>query len=404
MIVAYLTALYPKTSHSFVRREIAALERLGFQVLRFSTRRVDEPLVDPDDIAERERTQAILDAGALGLLWAAFAQALRGPARFVRALRMALRLGRASEAGVLRHLVYLCEAAELVRLLRRGRAEHLHAHFATNSATIALLARLLGGPPYSFTAHGTDALDHAPLWALGEKVHHARFAVAVSLHARAHLMRFSATQDWERIHVVRCGLESAHFEPAPEPLPEEPRMLCVARFGEEKGHLLLLEAAGKLAAEGLRFELELVGDGPLRPAIEAAIARHGLRERVHLSGWLGGPDVRARMNASRVLVLPSLAEGLPVVLMESLAAGRPVIATQVGAIAELVQPGVNGWLVPPASPGDLANSMRAALSTPLADLQRMGAAGRERVAALHDGHLEARTLAALFRGEPHAPS
>ena len=397
MIVAYLTALYPKTSHSFVRREIAALERLGLTVLRFSTRRVSEPLVDPDDIAERERTQALLDAGVSGLAFATLALALRRPGRWLRALGEALHLSRGSEAGAARHLAYFCEACVLVRSLEHQRAEHLHAHFATNAATIALLARLLGGPPYSFTAHGTDALDHAPLRALGDKVRHSKFTIAVSHHARAHLMRFSRTEDWPRIHVVRCGLEQAYLRLPGASLPREPRLVCVARFDEEKGHLLLLEALARLCAEGVPFELELVGDGPLRPAIEAAIARHGLERRVKLCGWLGGAQVRERLLASRFLVLPSLAEGLPVVLMEALAAGRPAIASQVGAIAELVVSGENGWLVPPASVEALASALRLALASPLEQLERMGAAGRERVLVQHDAEKEARKLAQLLR-------
>jgi len=396
MIVAYLTALYPKTSHAFVRREIAAVERRGIEVLRFSTRRASELLVDPEDLAERERTRAILDAGALGLAWSTFTLALRRPLRWLGALRKAWRIGWRSEAGALRHLAYFGEACVLVRALEDAQAEHLHAHFATNAATIALLARLLGGPPYSFTAHGTDAQDHAPLLALGDKVRHARFAVGVSQHARAHLMRFSAPSDWARIHVVRCGLEASYLALEGAPLPSTARFVCVARFGAEKGHLTLLEAAARLVAEGAEFEIELIGDGPLRQEIESAIARLRLEQRVVLSGWLGSAAVRARLLASRILVLPSLAEGLPVVLLESFAAGRPVIATSVGAIGELVQPGENGWLVQPASPDDLARAMLAALNTPSAELERMGARGRERLLASHDAEAEALKLAGLF--------
>ena len=316
--------------------------------------------------------------------------------RWFSALRAALRLSRGSDSGAGRHLIYFGEACVLARSLERERVQHLHAHFATNATTIALLARLLGGPPFSFTAHGTDAQDHMPLRALGEKVRHARFVIAVSHHARAHLMRFSDPRDWPRIHVVRCGLEDIYLRMPGARLPREPRLLCVARFGEEKGHLVLLEALARLAATGVAFELELVGDGPLRPVIESAIARLELREHVKLSGWLGSAQVRERLLASRVLVLPSLAEGLPVVLMEALAAGRPVVASQVGAIPELVVPGENGWLVPPASVEGLASALRAALASPDEQLERMGAAGHERVLQMHAVDREAQKLAALM--------
>ena len=400
MRVAYLTAQYPKTSHSFIRREIAALERLGVQVERYSVRRVDEPLVDPDDIAERERTHVILESGSLGLLARTALLALRRPLRWLRALRAAASMGWRSERGLLVYLIYFCEACALVPLLEREGVEHLHAHFSTNGTTIARLARVLGGPSYSFTVHGPHELSVAPLLSLKAKVADAKFVAAISRYARGQLMYFSATSDWPKIAIVHCGLDRIHLGREPAPLPPAARLVCVARFDPEKGHLVLLEALGRLAREGIDFELDLIGDGAMRPAIEAACARLGITERVHLSGWLGSAEVHDHLVASRIFVSPSFMEGLPVVLMEALALGRPVIATYLAGIPELVVPGENGWLVPASDVDELARALRAALTAPLAELQRMGAKGRARVLAEHDVDIEARKLAELFRGTP----
>ncbi len=396
-VLAYLASQYPKTSHTFIRREIAALERLGFEIRRFATRPVEETLVDPDDLAEEARTSVLLEGGAPSLLAGSLAVLLRHPLRWLGALGSALRMGRRSERGMVAHLAYHAEACVLLRRMRAAGVGHLHAHFATNATTIALLARELGGPPFSFTIHGPADLNSAPMLALDKKTRGAKFVAAVSYHTRGQLLRHALPADWDRIRIVHCGLDGAFLRQPSVPLPSARRMLCVARFDPDKGHLVLLEAAARLAAEGLDFRIELIGDGVLRPAIERAIERLGLARHVELLGWRKGLEVRDRLLASRFFVLPSFAEGLPVVLMEALALGRPVIATYVAGIPELVVDGENGWLVPASSVDDLVRALRAALSAPDETLARMGARGRERVLAQHDVDREAKLLAELFR-------
>ncbi|HVS17810.1 MAG TPA: colanic acid biosynthesis glycosyltransferase WcaL, partial [Planctomycetota bacterium] len=155
MRLAYLTNQYPKTSHTFIRREIAGLEDAGIEVERISVRAVDEPLVDERDRAELGRTHVLLARGALGLLPAVLATCAARPLSVLRALRSALAMGWKSPRGLARHLAYLAEACALVRWVSRRGVEHVHVHFATNPADVALLCRELGGPPFSFTAHGT---------------------------------------------------------------------------------------------------------------------------------------------------------------------------------------------------------------------------------------------------------
>ena len=131
MIVAYLVNQYPRVSHSFIRREIAALEELGVTVHRFSIRPCTQELVDARDFSELDKTTAILSS-APRLLWATTAQCLRKPLRFIRALREAWRLSLRSDRSVVAHVAYLAEASFLVRELKRRNVQHLHAHFGTN--------------------------------------------------------------------------------------------------------------------------------------------------------------------------------------------------------------------------------------------------------------------------------
>jgi glycosyltransferase involved in cell wall biosynthesis len=171
----------------------------------------------------------------------------------------------------------------------------------------------------------------------------------------------------------------------------------VGRLAEQKGHLILVEAAARLRAVCHDFEIVLVGDGPLRGAIEALIDRHGLGATVRLAGWLSNNGVRDAVIDARAMVLPSFAEGLPVALIEAMALGRPVISTYVAAIPELVRPGESGWLVPPGSVESLARAMGEALDAPVETLARMGRAGAARVQELHRSSAQAVALARLFR-------
>ena len=396
MKVAYLVNQYPRNSHTFIRREILAVESLGLEILRYSVRSLEGELATPEDQTEAKRTRVVLDAGVIGHSFAVLATAARSPAALIRAVAAAIQLGWRSDRGLLRHFVYLAEACVLARWLRREGVDHLHAHFGTNSAAVALLCREVGGPPFSFTVHGAAEMEKAETLRLGEKVRRAAFAIAVSDYGRSQLWRWARVQDWAKIHVVRCGLGEDLLAAPRVPVPSAPRLVCVARLTQGKGHLLLIEAAASLARDGVEFEIELAGDGPFRAAIEDLIRKRGLEGRVLCSGWRSGEQIRASIQASRALVHPSFAEGLPVAVMEALALGRPAVATAVAGTSELIEPGVTGWLVPAGSVERLADAMREVLHAPTARLEEMGRAGAALVARCHDATTEAGKLTALF--------
>jgi glycosyltransferase involved in cell wall biosynthesis len=144
----------------------------------------------------------------------------------------------------------------------------------------------------------------------------------------------------------------------------------------------------------------LAGDGEMRAVIEAAIARLGLTQRVRITGWIDAAQVRQELLASRAMVLPSFAEGLPVVVMEAMALGRPVLTTYIAGIPELVQPGRTGWLFPAGDVDALVTAMKECLATPTSELDCMGACARERVRERHDAVREATKLAALMNAVP----
>jgi len=396
MKIAYLINQYPQASQSFIRREIAGLEALGFHVELFTLRTWDQPLVDPGDQAEKARTRVVLDVGAVGLLKALFVTLFTRPGAFFRALNMAFKLGKQGEKGRIYHIIYLAEACVLLPWLRDCGAQHLHAHFGTNSTAVALLVHALGGPPYSFTCHGPEEFDRPLTLKLREKIENARFVVAVSEFGRSQLFRWVHHDHWHKVHVVHCGVDAAFLTPPPSPIPVVPRLVCVGRLCEQKGQLLLLQTAKRLNDEQVLFELVLAGDGPLRREMQQFIEQNNLSARVVITGWLTNAQVREQILASRALVLPSFAEGLPVVIMEALALHRPVVTTFVGGIPELVEDQKSGYLIPAGSVERLVEAMRAILESNVANLAAMGAHGAAAVAQRHDAVQEAMKLAKLF--------
>lgn len=399
MQIAYLFNTYPRPSHSFIRREIRALERRGLIVNRIAMRGDRTRLVDATDIAEHDRTEHVLARGGGGggaLARTALRQLVRAPRRSLAALRLARAVARRSGQGMALHLVYLVEAAYVVRRCETLGVGHLHAHFGTNSAAVAMFAHALGGLSYSFTVHGPEEFDKPVALALAEKMRHAAFTVAISSFCKSQLCLRAEYDSWGRIHVVHCGIEPWAFA-EPVPLPAGGlRLVSIGRLVEQKGQLLLVQALAAARATHPAVHLTLVGDGELRGAIEALVRAHELERHVTITGWVDEDRVRAELAAAHALVVPSFAEGLPMVVMEAMAACRPVIATHVAGIPELVQPGETGWLVPAGDAGALAGAIRALAETPRARLEDMGRAAQARVLARHDIDREASKLAELF--------
>ena len=400
MKIAYLINTYPRASHSFIRREVQALERLGCDIHRFAMRSAHAELVDPADIAEDARTEHVLKSGVWGVAKVALGWMARRPRRSLSALRLAWRCG-ARGNDRLRHLIYLAEGAVIARRCYDLRIPHVHAHFGTNSTTVAMLAQALGGPSFSFTTHGPEEFDAPVALSLTAKLHRATFAVAISSYGRSQLCRWAALPDWPRIHVVHCGIEPWRF-PEPGPLPTSgPHLVAIGRLAEQKGFPLLIEAVAQAAPHLPGLHLTLVGDGPLRADLQARVAHLGLQNHITFAGWQDEAGVRTALAASTALILPSFAEGLPVVVMEAMAAGRPIIATAIAGVPELVTPDT-GWLVPAGDAQALAGAIATLATTPIDALTQMGHAARTRVLARHDIDTEAEKLMTLFASRGRA--
>lgn len=396
MKVAYIVNQYPKVSHSFIRREILAVERCGIEVQRIAMRGWDADVVDTADREEAARTSHILRGGVWPVVGALILRFFKAPWKFIIAFSLAMSMAEESDRSTSRHWIYFAEACVVALWIERSRASHLHAHFGTNSTDVAMIASALTGVPYSFTAHGSQEIDRPLAIGLKKKIERARFVAAVCSFGRSQLFRWVGQQHWSKVHVVHCGVDELFRDNPPTAYNDSRTIVCVGRLSAEKGQFILLDALRKVIDDGIDCQLVLAGDGELRQTLEARIAELDLQKHVRITGWISGEQVRTEIVAARALVLPSFTEGLPVVIMEAMAMSRPVIATYVGGIPELVLQGETGWLVPAGDVDQLAQSMKRVLGAGSEQLAAMGRQARTRVLQRHDVDNSATQLAGLF--------
>lgn len=394
MKLAYLLNSYPMTSTTFIRREIEAIEQTGLPVQRFAVRRWADTLVDPLDQAEQTQTRYLLSGNAVGLVLAFLADILTRPHRMARALPAWFRLIRAARGRFIHHIAYLMQAAALRRAAAKDGITHIHCHFSSNATAVAMLCRLMGGPRYSFTVHGPDELIDLPGAGIRAKIANASAVIAITRYCRDRLRDHADRTDWNRIHIVHCGLKLDDFPDTAGP-PAGSTLVCVGRLCPQKGQVHIPAAVAAVRARFTDLRVILIGDGESRAAIEAEVAKHQVDDMVMLAGWASNAEVRAVIGQARALLLPSYAEGLPIVIMEAFALRRPALTTTIAGIPELVDSNC-GWLVAPGDHDALVAAITDAMAATPEQLAAMGAEGRTRIEARHNLARIAPKLTAIF--------
>lgn len=351
--IAYLTSQYPALSHTFIRREIAALRSQGLTILPFSVR----PGSSPTTLGGVDEVENLLGR-PLGHYVGSILHGLRKPGRFWRTWKLALQHRRSGLRGLLWSQFHLVEALVLCRLLQKAEVTHLHNHFANSGATVGLLASRYLSLPWSLTLHGISETDPPAGDLLADKLTHATFVACASWFMRAQGMRKVESSEWGKFRIVRCGVDLRALPASPNARSSQGvRFICVGRLSAEKGYFGLLEAFSGVLSQGVAAQLAIVGEGPLRAEIEARLGHFGWADKVRLYGALSERETLQKIAESDILVLSSLMEGLPVVLMEAMALGKPVIASHVAGIPELVEDGQNGLLFRPGDWHQLEKKM-----------------------------------------------
>lgn len=397
--IAYVTGQYPSVSHTFIQREVEGLRALGIEVIPCTVRRPPaKSVVGPNQAQEAARTFAIQAAAKspVRLIGAHLRMLRRAPRRWFAALRLAWQTCPPGAAGLLWQLFYFLEAGVLAdHLLARG-VVHMHNHFGDSSGSLTLITSEMSGIPFSITLHGPTIFFEMHWWRLDVKVARAAFIACISHFCRSQAMLFSDEAHWGKLKIVHCGVTPSRYGTAPRGAFSG-HVAFVGRLDTVKGVPLLLEAFAMVTARHPEARLTIAGDGPSRQRLEARAQALGLTGVVRFAGYMDEAGVANLLETASMLVLPSFAEGLPVVLIEASASRLPVIATQVAGVPELVQDGLSGFIVPPGDVETLANRLDRLLSNP--DLcARMGEAGRQKIEAEFDIAAEVTWLAQLLAG------
>jgi glycosyltransferase involved in cell wall biosynthesis len=395
--VAYLTGDYPKVSHTFILREVQAVRAAGVPVITCSIRK--PPAAEfkgQEELAARAETFYVIEAARnpLRLLSAHGRALVRSPGTWLRTLALAVRMRAPGLKALLWQIFYFLEAGVLADHLRRNGVRHLHNHFGNSSCSVAVLAAELAGIPFSFTEHGPAIFFEVDRWSLPEKIARAAFVVAITHFCRSQLMLFSRPADWPKITIVHCGVTPEAYRR--DAGGNGKRMAFVGRLDPVKGALLLIEAMARVLKAHPDATLTLAGDGPARAGAEARARALGIEGSVRFAGFMTQGQVADLLAQSDMLVLPSFAEGLPVVYMEALASRIPVVASRVAGVQELVEDGVTGYTIPPGDVDSLTDRILRLMDDP-ATARAMGEAGRKAVEAQHDVRKEGAWLAEIFR-------
>lgn len=393
--IAYFINQYPKTSHTFIRREILALEAKGVDVFRISVwGEHPSNILSVVDQREAEATVYLSKHKKLAFFGVIISSIFTNPVRLSKAFVTTIRLRRHS--GLIRSVIYLLEALALKKISTDENISHIHAHFGTNPAMVCMLCRILGGPEYSYVIHGPEEFDRPSDLALREKTYHAKFVAVVSSYGRSQLYRWLEYALWDKVKVVKCGIEPLRYRNIPAHIHNEiPSIICIGRLCEQKGQLLLIDAMAKVV-KVKHVKLTLVGDGAMKDTIARRIQQLNLENFVSQLGWLSEDEVHTHLEKSLALVLPSFAEGLPVVIMEAMACKRAVISTTVAGIPELIVHSKSGFLVPPGDIQRLSESIIDLCSLDINEINTMGEYAQHRVFENHDVNTHAQTLLELI--------
>lgn len=392
MKILYVIDEHPSLTETFVMREVDAIVELGHQV-------TVQPLRSghPDGISIGDRDGVTVLEPPRPRDWVpALARRPRGA---LRAARTGCREGRLR--GLVRMLFAHVVATKAGRQLSTESSMRIHAHFAGRCADVAWLLHHYRGWEFSVTGHASDLFKPDSLRSLRRRLGSAHQLVVVSDAARRRVLALVPDAAC-RTHVIRCGLPLGDFHmrtSSPRDGDRPVRIVTVARLTEKKGLSTALEAAAFLQAQEFDYQWVIAGDGPLREALLRQIDQDALGGNVHLIGAVSNEDALRITARADLFVLPCVSandgdvDGIPVALMESMALGTPVVTTAIGGIPELVSDGINGYLAKPADPGDLAQTIRRALSD---NTSSVLAAARTTIESEYDIARNAASIARLF--------
>ena len=404
--LAYLISQYPAISHTFILREINQLRNQGLDIHVASINAPDRSISDltNEEVTEATSTHYIKKQGAWGALKSHFTTLRTHPRAYIKGLLFALKLAPTDLKKTFYNLLYFIEAIMVGSWMKKNKCDHLHVHFATPASTVGMIASQTFPIKYSFTVHGPDEFYNTSNYYLTQKLHTASFVCCIGTYAQSQVMKLSDPSHWHKFEISPLGVDLNTFTPRPFDTPSNHfEILCVGRLVPAKGQHILLQACHKLIKEGYDIHLRFVGDGPDRPSLQQTVQANQLHNHVTFEGAVNQDQIHTFYQHADVFALASFAEGIPVVLMEAMAMEIPCISTTITGIPELIQSGINGYLVPPSDVQTLASTIAQLIDAPEQRLI-VGLNARKRVAEKYHIQKNTQKLAHIFSNRLRARS
>jgi len=403
--LAYLCQDFPGLTYTFIYREVFALREMGWDIVTFSVWKPSLAEISAEARSLVDSTFYVFPLNVRLFLSAHFHYIFKRPLKYMSTLFYSIAQPGETLKKRLRTLGHFGQAVYLAHQMRRQKIQHIHAHFAMNAASIAMMISRLEGSSYSFTAHAFDLFTDERLL-LPVKLRTAKFIIAISNYNREFMAKLVPNEGVEeKTFVIHCGVDPETFSPQENKQQGNcPIILSIGRLIEKKGFIYLLEACKILADRGYRFRCEIIGDGPQRPLLQQFIDQNGLRKSVSLEGRVLQEKVRDYLANADLFVLPCVRasngdqDGIPVALMEAMALEIPVFSTTVSGIPELIEHGRNGWLVQPEASLALADAMAFSLENESLT-KRLAKFGRKRIETDFNIAKTAAQLSDVFRKE-----
>ena len=400
MRIAYLVPEFPGQTHIMFWRERTALQQLGVTTHLVSTRRPPKAIRSHDwaNQAERE-TFYLSDIGLLDACQTALHFIGFGPRAWSRALRAAVEGN--SLRDLLLNLVLLSLAVRLTRYMQANKLTYVHSHSCANSALVAMFANRLANVTYSLTLHGNLG-DYGPHQRL--KWRHAAFAIIIKHSLHEQVLQELGEDVPKRIALAPMGVDPAIFRRTENYVPwkgEGPlRLFSCGRLNPIKGHQDLVEAVSLLKKSGINVYLEIAGEDEVggkgfHRELDMLITNLQLTDIVVLLGAVNEARVLEGLRAAHLFVLASHSDPLPVAIMEAMSCQTPVLATNSGGVPEIIEHGVDGFLIPPKDPNALAEAITHLANNPIL-AERLSKSGRSKIVQQFSSTASAREISRLL--------
>ncbi len=442
--IAYIMSRFPHLPETFIMREMTEIAARGEDVLLYPLIFQHDPVVHPEAAAwiPKAHAEPYLSGRILASNLAVF---LQKPLTYLRLIFQIIGENLTNLNFLVRGLLLFPKIVHFARQMQAEGVDRIHAHYASHPALAAWVIHELTGLPYSVTVHAHDIYARTSM--LKTKTRGAEFIVAISEFNREFLISVAGDESLRsKIRVIHCGIDPSKYRPVESPMRKgDPlKIISVGSLKPIKGQRFLVEACRILRERGIPFHCTIVGDGPEMPDVRRRVETYSLTAQVTLAGSKDEEQVSRMLPLANCYAQPSLAEGLPVAVMEALCCALPVVATAYAGLTagpgasasirpeeagllidglseiyrdtpraaetaldlsrqvtfragifELITPGQTGLLARPADPESMADALEALYNDP-DSARRMADAGRQRVLEFFDLRQNAGQILSLF--------